>query len=602
MLESALSRGEEMSKIKLTINNQEVEVNKGTTVLDAARSLGIEVPTLCFLKDISDIGACRMCISEIEGMGLKATCNLEANDGMVVQTESEEVIKSRKRTLELLASNHTFECWTCPREESCYFYNYLQFYNVENVYRDEHKLNPKERIINKSRSITLDSGKCVQCSACVMVCEKIQTPGTLDFNNRGSEALIAPTSCGETLDDIACISCGQCSKACPTGAIIETDHIQKVKAAIKDPNKYVVVQMAPAVRSAIGEPFGYPIGTPVREVEGKMYHSLKKLGFDLVTDTNYAADLTIMEEGTEFIGRVKNGGVLPLFTSCSPGWVRYIEQYRPEYLDNLSTAKSPHMMQGAFIKNLYGPDKLKKDPSEIYMVSIMPCTAKKYEIDRPEMEEDGIRNIDAVLTTRELARMIKQAGINFRYLEDYQPENELAQYTGAATIFGVSGGVMEAAVRTVYEVLEGEPLPSFDLTMMRGVHNHIKEATLTLPKTGIDVNVAIVHGGQGIKEMFEILDEGKKQYHFIEFMGCPGGCVNGGGQPIVREEFMKGLDVAALRGQALYQSDAEDTELRRSHMSPVITMAYEKYLTEAGSPVAHKYLHTSYKDYSHKLK
>ncbi|XMB67685.1 [FeFe] hydrogenase, group A [Mycoplasmatota bacterium zrk1] len=591
-----------MNKIKLTINNQEVEVNKGTTILEAARSLDIKVPTLCYLKGISDIGACRMCVAEIEGMGLKATCNLEANEGMKVQTESEEVVKSRIRTLELLASTHTFECWTCPREESCYFYDYLQFYNVENTYHDDHKFMSNTRIINESTAITLDSGKCVQCGACTQVCAKIQTPATLDFNNRGIDTIIAPTSCGETLDDIACISCGQCSKVCPTAAIIETNHIKRVEAAIKDPNKFVVVQMAPAVRAAIGEPFEYPIGTPVREVEGKMYRALKELGFDLVTDTNYAADLTIMEEGTEFIDRVKNGGPLPLFTSCSPGWLRYIEQYRPEYLPNLSSAKSPHMMQGAFMKNFYAPDELNKDASEVYMVSIMPCTAKKYEIARPEMEQDGIRDVDAVLTTRELARMIKQHGINFRHLEDYKPENELAQYTGAGTIFGASGGVMEAAVRTVYEILEGEPLPNLDIHAVRGVEENIKEATLKLPKTGLEVNVAIVHGGQGIKKMFEILDKGEKEYHFIEFMGCPGGCVNGGGQPIVREEFMQGLDVAELRAHALYQSDKEDVEFRKSHMSPVIQRAYEKYLEKPGSHAAHKYLHTTYTDQSHKLK
>ncbi|XMB86638.1 [FeFe] hydrogenase, group A [Mycoplasmatota bacterium WC44] len=597
-----------MSKmIKININNQELEVNQGTTVLQAAQDAGINIPTLCFLKEINEIAACRMCVAEFDRMGLKPTCTLEAQEGMKVQTESQKVVDSRIKTLELLASNHVFECWTCPREESCYFYDMLQFYNVEDTYRDIHKLQPKERIINQSKSITLDSGKCVHCSSCVAVCEKIQTPGTLDFNNRGFETLIAPTNTGETLDDIACISCGQCSKVCPTAAIYETDHIKQVEAAIKDPNKYVVVQIAPATRTAIGEPFGYPIGTPVREVEGKMYHALKLLGFDMVTDTNYAADLTIMEEGTEFINRVTkhlNGEEvsLPMFTSCSPGWVRYIEQYRPEYLQNLSTAKSPHMMQGAFIKNLFAPDQLKKDASEIYMVSIMPCTAKKFEIDRPEMEVDGVRDVDAVLTTRELARMIKGNNINFRHLEDYAPNNEFAKYTGAATIFGATGGVMEAAVRTVYKVLEGKELDNIDLTQVRGMHcdNQIKEATIKV--AGIDVNVAVVHGGSGIKKMFEILDEGKKQYHFIEFMGCPGGCVNGGGQPIVREEFMHGLDVAKLRAQALYDSDAQDTEFRRSHNSPAIKWSYETYLEKPGSHLAHKLLHTTYTDQSHKLK
>jgi len=589
-----------MDKVKLTINNQEVEVEKGKTVLEAAQKLGIKIPTLCYLKGLSDIGACRMCVAEYEGMGLKTTCNLEAQDGMKVQTESEMVVESRRQTLELLASGHIFECWVCPREETCHFYDMLQYYDVENTYRDEFEILPEKRTLNVSESITLDSGKCVQCSACAVVCEKIQTPGTLDFINRGVDTIIAPTTGCETLDDIACISCGQCSKVCPTGAVIETDHIKRVEQAIKDPNKYVVVQVAPAIRAAIGEPFGYPIGTPVREIEGKLYRALDDLGFDLVTDTNYAADLTIMEEGTEFISRLQNGGKLPLFTSCSPGWVRYIEQYRPEYLEHLSSCKSPHMMQGTLVKNIYGPDVLKKDPSEVFMVSIMPCTAKKYEISRPEMETDGVRDVDAVLTTRELARMIKKHNIDFRHLEDFDPDHDLSTYTGAATIFGATGGVMEAAVRTVYEILEGKPLEDIDLEEVRGIDEDIKEATLKI--AGIDVNVAIVHGGQGLKKMFEILDEGKKQYHFIEFMACPGGCVNGGGQPIVREQFMYGQDVATLRAKALYQSDKEDKKYRRSHESPAIKHTYDKYLEKPGSHIAHKYLHTHYFDRSSNLK
>ncbi len=602
-----------MSKVNLTINGNEVSCEKGTTVLEAAQAQGIYIPTLCYLKEINEIAACRMCVAEFERMGLKPTCTLEASEGMNVQTESEKVVESRKKTLELLASYHTFECWTCAREDSCYFYDMMEYYNVDDVYKHEYDLPAKDRILNISDSITLDSSKCVHCSSCIAVCEKIATPAVLDFTNRGFDTIIAPTNCGETLDDVACISCGQCTKVCPTAAIIETDHIGRVKQALRDPHLHVVVQVAPSVRVAIGEMFEYPIGTPLQETEGKLFNALNQLGFDEITDTNFAADLTIMEEGTEFIGRIQkhlNGeeADLPMFTSCSPGWVKYIEQFRPEYLDNLSTAKSPHMMQGAFVKNIYAKDNYMKDGSEIYMVSIMPCTAKKSEIERPEMEQDGIRDVDAVLTTRELGRMIKDAGIDFRHLEDFEPSSGLSEYSSAAGLFGASGGVMEAAVRTVYNHLEGKDLPNLSLEQVRGVNESIKEATLQV--AGIDVNVAIVHGGQGIKKMFEILDQenekkeaGKayKQYHFIEFMACPGGCVNGGGQPIVREEFMSGLDVAALRAQALYNHD-EAGEIRQSHNNATIKKVYDKYLEAPGSKIAHKYLHTSFRDQSYKLK
>lgn len=600
-------------KVNLTINNQQLSVEKGTTVLKAAQDAGIYVPTLCYLKEINEIAACRMCVAEFDKMGLKPTCTFEANEGMVVQTESEKVVASRKATLELLASYHTFECWTCARENTCHFFDMMEYYNVDDVYKHEYNLPAKERVMNISSSITLDSSKCVHCSSCVAVCEKVVTCGTLDFVDRGFDTIIAPTSVGATLDDIACISCGQCTKVCPTAAVIETDHIQKVKKALRDPHLHVVVQVAPSVRVAVGELFEYPIGTSVETVEGKLFNSLNKLGFDEITDTNFAADLTIMEEGTEFIGRIQdhldgNDADLPMFTSCSPGWVRYIEQYRPEYLDCLSTAKSPHMMQGAFVKNIYAKDHYGKDGSEVFMVSIMPCTAKKYEIDRPEMEVDGVRDVDAVLTTREIARMIKDAQIDFRNLEDYNPKSDLTEYTGAANIFGATGGVMEAALRTVYHTLEGKDLPNLSLAQVRGNDSDIKEATVKV--AGIDVNVAIVHGGKGMKRMFEILDAEKakqeagkefKQYHFIEFMACPGGCVNGGGQPIVREEFMDGLDVASLRAQALYNSDVEGT-LRQSHNNPAVQNTYDKYLERPGSKIAHKYLHTTYNDESSNLK
>lgn len=580
----------------LILNGKSIKAQNGQTILQVARENGVEIPTLCFLKEMNEIGFCRVCVVEVEGeKDLVAACDTVIKKKMVVHTDSPRVLESRQATLALLAKKHRFNCWVCPRGDgSCEFYNLLKDYSVDSFQFDPAE--GRHDFVVEGTGIYQDQTKCVLCKRCVAVCNNVATAKVFKFRDEdGNNPIVSPTP-GLPFDEAGCIFCGQCTKVCPTGTLAEVDHIERVEEAIRDPKKFVMVQMAPAVRSAIGEPFGYPVGTPVKQVEGKMYEALRLLGFDEVTDTNFAADLTIMEEGTEFIGRVQNGGVLPLFTSCSPGWIRYIEQYRPEYLPHLSTAKSPHMMQGAVLKNFYAPKIKEIDPKDVYMVSIMPCTAKKYEISRPEMEQDGIRDVDAVLTTRELGRLIKKNNIDFVNLPDYKPENKFAQYTGAATIFGASGGVMEAAVRTVYEVLEGEPLGSLDLTMMRGVESEeqIKEATLTLPKTGLDVNIAIVHGGKGIKRMFEILDEGKKQYHFIEFMGCPGGCVNGGGQPIVKDDVMDWSEVAALRASALYGSDAKDSEFRRSHLSESVQWTYENWFESAGSHIAHKYLHTNY--------
>ncbi|XMB86541.1 [FeFe] hydrogenase, group A [Mycoplasmatota bacterium WC44] len=584
---------------KITLNGKQLNVKGGQTILNVAFEQGIEIPTLCFLKEINEIGFCRMCVVEVEGeKDLVSACNTPIKKGMVIHTESQKVVESRQSTLALLANKHRFNCWVCPRGDgTCDFYNQLKDYSVDNF-----QFGPSEGrhdFVIPGEGIIQDQTKCILCKRCVAVCNNVVTAKVFKFRDENpNDPIVSPTP-GLPFADAGCIFCGQCTKACPTGTLVETDHIERVERAIRDPKKHVIVQIAPATRTAIGEPFGYPIGTPVREVEGKMYHALKMLGFDEVTDTNYAADLTIMEEGTEFIERITsklNGEetVLPLFTSCSPGWVRYIEQYRPEYMANLSTAKSPHMMQGAVLKNFYAVNELKKDPKEVYVVSIMPCTAKKYEIERPEMENDGIRDVDAVLTTRELARLIKKNNIDFVNLEDYQPENRFAKYTGAATIFGASGGVMEAAIRTVYALLEGKELDNIDLQQVRGVHSEhqIKEATIKV--AGIDVNVAIVHGGAGIKKMFEILDEGKKEYHFIEFMGCPGGCVNGGGQPIVKEEYRDKFDVAAARAKALYESDAQDTEYRRSHLNDAVKWTYDNWFEKPGSHAAHKYLHTNY--------
>ena len=585
---------------KISINGKLYSFSKDQTILDVCRANNIEVPTLCFLKDINEVGFCRICVVEVKGSkDLVSSCNTKAKAGMEVLTDSERVIESRKTTLKLLASNHNFDCAHCAKFGKCEFLKMLTNYRINiGAYRNN---KGRHTDIIEGIGICQDLSKCILCRRCVSVCAKISSTKTLKFRDEnGLDPIVCPTP-GLPFEDAGCIDCGQCIKECPTGALYETDHIQRVKEAIIDPNKFVVVQIAPAVRSALGEEFGFPIGTPVKEVQGKMYRALSLLGFDDITDTNWAADLTIIEEGTEFINRLTKGtGPLPMFTSCSPGWIRYIEQYAPEYLPNLSTAKSPHMMQGAMIKSYYAQKILKKDPKDIYVVSIMPCTAKKYEIARPEMENDGYRNVDAVLTTRELAKLIKEKKIDFAKLEDLTPTSPLAEFTGAGTIFGATGGVMEAALRSVYEIVTNQELPKLEFDTLRGATSDdnakgdIKEASV---KVGdITVNVAVVHGGAAIKEMINILREGKKQYHFIEFMGCPGGCVNGGGQPFVRDDVMNRFEVARLRAKALHDQDANDTPLRKSHKNESVKKAYTDFLGEPNGHVAHKYLHTTYSE------
>lgn len=598
--------------VNININGKDIQVEKGTTVLQAAQDNGIYIPTLCFLKEINEIAACRMCVAEFDRMGIKPTCTLEANEGMIVQTDSEKVINSRKNTLELLASYHSFECWTCAREDSCHFYDMMNLYNADDVYVHDYDLPKKERVINESSAITLDSAKCVHCSSCIAVCEKIQTIGTLDFMDRGFDTIIAPTNVGETLDNGSCIACGLCTKVCPTAAITETSHIDQVEEAIRDPHLHVIAQIDPAVRAAIGEEFGYEIGTPIEEYDAKFMNALKQLGFDEITHTNLAEDLAIMESSYEFLDRFQdhlNGDEahLPLLSSCSPSWIKYLEQFRPEYLANSSTLKSPHMMQGAFIKSVYGKEVYGKDGSEIYMVSISPCTAHKSEMSRDDMEVDGARDVDAVLTTREIARMIKDKRISLKTMDTEVPHDTIEEYTGSSTIFGISGGVMEATLKTVYSTMQSSELPDIDFTQLRDVEQDIKEATINI--AGLDVNVAVVHGGQGIKKMFEILDEENmkkeadlpyKQYHFIELSGVPGGDVNGGGQPIVREEFMSGLDVTKLRANSLLNSSEHTSKVREAHNNPEVKRVYDEYLNNPGSVEAKKYLHTAYTDKKNK--
>lgn len=572
--------------VNITINNKKMTVPSYYTVLKAAEEVGINIPRLCFLEGIHEASSCRVCVVEIEGQRtMKTSCTMPVTEGMVVTTNSKKVKESVKENLKLVAANHVFECWVCSREHNCELLDLLKKYNVENTYGESSEYSKRERILNISDAMVLDSGKCILCGRCVSACEKLAKTSVLSFNHRGNETIVGPAGMNN-IDDSGCIYCGKCIQACPVAAITEKDDISRLEEALENPKKFVVVQAAPAVRAALGEEFGLPIGT---NVEKKMYAAFQALGFDEIADVNWAADLTIMEEGTEFLHRLESGENLPLFTSCSPGWVRYIEQYEPSYLPHLSTAKSPHQMGGAMIKHYWAP-KLGIDPKDVVTVSIMPCIAKKSEANRPEMEVDGLRDVDIVVTTRELARFIKREDIDFVNLEDFSPQGQLAQFTGAANIFGSTGGVMEAALRTVVEKLTGESLPRVEFGAVRGTKD-IKEATVTID--GKDINVAVVHGGDGIVKFFELLKKGEKVYHFVEFMGCTGGCVNGGGQPIINAKNLSKVDVRMTRAKALYDEDTA-MKIRKSHENSAVLAAYTEFLEAPNSEKAHHFLHTHY--------
>ena len=579
-----------MAMVNLTIDGVKVSVEAGTTVLKAAHAAGIKIPTLCWLKDINEIGACRMCVVDVGARALAAACVMPVSEGMVVKTNTPAVRAARKSVLELILSNHERKCLSCVRSQNCELQALAKELGV-----DESKFDGKNieyPLDTFSPSIVRDPNKCILCRRCVSVCRNVQKIGAIGAVNRGFKTIIAPAF-EKNILETNCVFCGQCITSCPVGALREKDDTDKVWDAISDPEKFVVVQPAPAVRVALGEEFGMPIGT---RVTGKMSQALKRLGFDKVFDTDFGADLTIMEEAAELLSRVKNGGVLPMFTSCSPGWIKYVEHNFPEMLPNLSTCKSPMQMEGAIIKTYYA-EKAGIDPRNIVVVAVMPCTSKKFEAARPEMEVDGMRAVDISITTRELARMIRQARIEFTKLPDEECFDELvAQSTGAAPIFGATGGVMEAALRTAADVLEGKSLENVEYKAVRGLEG-IKEATVTLG--GIEIKAAVAHSTGAAKELIQRIKAGEADYAFVEVMACPGGCVNGGGQPIV--EAFKRLDVdpRAARAAGLYAEDEAKT-IRKSHENPDIQKLYKEFLGEPNSHKAHELLHTHYTDRSKK--
>lgn len=573
-----------MEMVNIKINNMPLSVPKGISILEAARMAGIEIPTLCYLKKINEIGACRICMVEVKGArSLVTACVYPVNEGMEIFTNTERVRKSRKMTLELILSTHDRKCLSCVRSGTCELQQLCKEFGVDDEARFD-GANPVHEYDDSAIHMIRDNGKCILCRRCVAACQA-QHISVIGANARGFDTHIG-SAFERPLASVACVSCGQCIVNCPTGAIYEKDDTAKVLEAINDPEKFVVVHTAPSIRVTLGECFGMHIGT---NVQGKMVAALRRLGFDKVFDTDFGADLTIVEEANEFLGRVQNGGVLPMITSCSPGWIKYCEHYYPDMLDHLSTCKSPQQMSGAIIKTWYA-EKMGIDPKDIVVVGIMPCTAKKFETKRDDQAASGYPDVDYSLTTRELGRMIESAGIYFKHLPDEEFDNPLGDSTGAAVIFGATGGVMEAALRTAVEKLSGEELKSLDFTEVRGTDG-IKEASYTV--NGMEVKVCVVSGLANANTIMEKVKNGTADYHFIEIMGCPGGCVNGGGQPIQHAVVRNFVDLRARRAAALYEAD-KDMPLRKSHESEAVKRLYAEFLGEPGSHKAHEVLHTSY--------
>ena len=582
--------------MKITINNKPLEVKEGLTILEAARENNILIPNLCYLEGVHQVGSCRICVVEVEGeRNLMASCITPAREGMVIQTNSEKVKRVRKNLYELILSDHPKDCLSCLRSQSCELQKLGELLRVEE-YRFEGQRS-KEYVDHSSPSIIRDTSKCILCRRCITICNEVQGVGVLNVQNRGFASLIAPPA-NLALETVNCTYCGQCVAVCPVGALKETDAIDQVWDALHDKTKRVVVQTAPAIRAALGEEFGYEPGTLVT---GKMASALREIGFDDVFDTNFTADLTIIEEGSEFLGRVKAAltgeeAVLPMITSCSPGWIKFVEHTFPERLEHLSSCKSPHTMLGALTKSFYAK-KIGVNPEDIFVVSIMPCTAKKFEISRPEMANDGNANVDAVLTTRELAKMIKDCGIDFRHLPEGEFDSPLGLSSGAADIFGTTGGVMEAALRTVYELVTGRELPFADLHVAPIVGlDSVKEAALTITEPlpeysfldGVTVRVAVTSGLKGARKLMDQVEAGESPYHFIEVMGCPGGCISGGGQPRPTTN-----EIRLKRMEAIYKED-EGKTLRKSHDNEFIKKLYEEFLGEPLGHLSHELLHTHY--------
>ena len=574
-----------MDMITLKINGVEVSAPAGATILEAARLAHIEIPTLCYLKEINEIGACRICVVEVKGArSLVTACVYPVSEGMEVWTNTPKIMESRKKTLQLILSDHDRKCLSCVRSGNCELQKLCKEYKVDDECLYDGDRNRYE-LDESAAHMVRDDNKCILCRRCTATCEKVQGIGVIGANERGFKTYIgSPFDMG--LGETSCVSCGQCIAVCPTGAIYEKDYTTQVFEAIADPEKFVIVQTAPAVRAALGEAFGMPIGT---DTEGKLAAALRRLGFDKVFDTNFSADLTIMEEAHEFIDRVQNGGVLPLITSCSPGWVKYCEHYFPDMTENLSSCKSPQQMFGAIAKSYYA-EKMGIDKEKLVVVSVMPCTAKKFEIGRPDEDGAGVPDVDIAITTRELARMIERASIKFEDLPNEEFDAPLGLGTGAAVIFGATGGVMEAALRTAVETLTGEELKNLDFTDVRGIEG-IKEASYNV--AGMDVKVAVASGLGNARNLLNKVKNGEAEYHFIEIMGCPGGCVNGGGQPQQPASVRNFTDIRAKRAEVLYNIDKANP-IRKSHENPAIKELYAEYLGEPGSHRAHELLHTTY--------